>query len=205
MGVMILPLSPEEKDRLAEENIPLVYFIIKKFQNTGISEDELESIAFVGYAKALHEFDKSRNVKFSTFAFNCIRNEILFNLRKEKKHREKNTSMDTPLSVDKNGNTLSIASTISGENVGEKSVEEQVITEEAVQHLKEIIDSLSETEKYIITHRFGINGAPVKTQKNIADYIGMSQANVSKLEKNIIEKIRRLLGSRYKIKDLFNI
>lgn len=197
-----MPLTFEEKTELAEKNISLIYYIVKKFSNTGISYDELCSIAYVGYAKALDTFEYDRNVKFSTYAYNCIKNEILFFLRKEKKHRENNTSMNKPLSTDKNGNTLDVASTISNLDLGDPSVEESVVMDETVGFLLDIIDSLSETERYIIVHRFGLSGASIKTQKDIADHIEMSQANVSKLEKNIIEKIKRLMSSRHKIKNL---
>lgn len=198
---MLLSLTLDIKNKLAEENMALVYHVVKNFANTGVPHDELCSVAYVGYAKALDTYDTGREVKFSTYAYNCMKNEILFFLRKEKKHKDNNVSINKTLSTDKNGNSLQLGATISNEDFGDPSIEEKLILDETIEYLKGIIDSLSPTEQYIIIHRFGINGSDIKTQKQIADYIGMSQANVSKLEKTITDKIKRLLGTKHKIRN----
>lgn len=194
-----LLLTNEEKEKLAEENYSLVFYVVKMFQNSGVSYDELVSIAMVGYAKALNAFDKERNVKFSTYAINCIKNEILFFLRKEKVHQRNNISFNTILSTDKNGNDLSLEETISNLDVHEKSVEEDIYIGEDVELLYKALEHLTEKERYIVTYRYGLDRGIIKTQKEIAEIVGMSQANVSKMEKNVLEKIKRILREKYHV------
>lgn len=194
-------LTTEEKEIIAEENLSLVFYVVKMFQNSGVSYDELVSIAMVGYAKALNAFDTERNVKFSTYAINCIKNEILFFLRKEKNHVKNNVSMNFILSTDKNGNNLSLEETVSNIDQNEKSLEENVMLSSDIEILMASLEELTEKERYIITYRYGLDNGIVKTQREIADVIGMSQANVSKIEKNILEKIRKILKDKYQIVD----
>lgn len=196
-------LSFEEKEILAAKNIPLIHSIVKHFSNTGIEYTELLSAGYVGYAKALDSFVKGKNVKFSTYAYKCIRNEILYFLRKEKRHKDNDVSLFKPLSTDKNGNVMTVDSTISTEDIGKKSVEDQVTTNETIKVMLEIIDNnLSDIESFIIKNRYGLDNKKPKTQKEIADEIGMSQANISKLEKGINDKIKKIMSSKYKIKSL---
>lgn len=194
-------LTEEEKNTIAEENLLLVYYVVKMFQNSGVAYDELVSIAMVGYAKALNAYDTERETKFSTYSINCMRNEILFFLRKEKGHMQNNISMNTVLSMDKNGNNLSLEDTVSNKNSNEASLEHDVLVSDEIRFLRMGLEHLTEKEKYIITYRYGLDRGIVKTQKEIANHIGMSQANVSKMEKNILDKIRRILSEEYKIED----
>lgn len=196
-------LNYEEKDMLAAKNIPLIHSIVKKFANTGIEYSELLSTGYVGYAKALDTFKKGKNVKFSTYAYRCIKNEILYFLRREKRHKDNDVSLFKPISTDKNGNVMTVDSTISTIDIGERSVEDNVEMSETVKILLEIIDTnLNENEAYIIKNRYGLGNIKPKTQKEIADEINMSQANVSKLEKGINDKIKKIMSSKYKIKSL---
>lgn len=196
-------LENEEKDMLAAKNIPLIHSIVKKFANTGIEYSELLSTGYVGYAKALDTFQKGKNVKFSTYAYRCIKNEILYFLRREKRHKDNDVSLFKPISTDKNGNVMTVDSTISTIDIGERSVEDNVEMSETVKILLEIIDTnLNENEAYIIKNRYGLGNIKPKTQKEIADEINMSQANVSKLEKGINDKIKKIMSSKYKIKSL---
>lgn len=196
-------LTPEEKDLLAAKNIPLIHSIVKKFANTGIEYSELLSAGLVGYAKGLQTFMKGKNVKFSTYAYRCIKNEILYFLRREKRHKDNDISLYKPMSTDKNGNVMTVDSTISTEDMGARSVEEQIEVNETVKIMLEVIDTyLTPTEALIIKARYGVGGVKPKTQKEIADEIGMSQANVSKLEKGISDKIKKIMSSKYKIKSI---
>lgn len=196
-------LNCDEKDILAAKNIPLIHSIVKKFANTGIEYSELLSTGYVGYAKALDTFQKGKNVKFSTYAYRCIKNEILYFLRREKRHKDNDVSLFKPISTDKNGNVMTVDSTISNQDMGERSVEEDVEMSETVKILLEIIDTyLNKNEAYIIKNRYGLGNIKPKTQKEIADEINMSQANVSKLEKGINDKIKKIMSSKYKIKNL---
>lgn len=197
------PLTSNEKDILAAKNIPLVHSIVKKFANTGIDYSELLSAGYVGYAKALDTFTKGKNVKFSTYAYRCIQNEILYFLRREKRHRDNDISLSRPISTDKNGNVMTVDSIVSTEDAGHKSVEQEVELNETVKILLDIIDEyLSNTESFIIRNRYGLDNKKPRTQKEIADEIGMSQANVSKLEKGINDKIKKIMSSKYKIKSI---
>ncbi len=196
-------LTDEQKDILAAKNIPLIHSIVKKFSNTGIEYSELLSTGYVGYAKALDTYQKGKNVKFSTYAYRCIKNEILYFLRREKRHKDNDVSLFKPLSTDKNGNVMTVESTVSETSMGKRSLEEDIEMNETVKILLEIIDThLTKNEAYIIKNRYGLNGTKPKTQKEIADEIDMSQANVSKLEKGINDKIKKIMGSKYKIKNI---
>lgn len=186
-------LTPEEKEQLAEENSSLVFYVVKMFQGSGVSYDELVSVAMVGYAKALNTYDTKRNIKFSTYAINCIKNEVLFFLRKEKRHIKNSVSLSSVLSTDKNGNNLLLEETVSNYDLQDRSVEEKVITADDIEKLRKIVEELPEKERYIITYRFGLDGGIIKTQREIADDIGMSQANVSKIEKNTLDKIKQMM------------
>ena len=189
-------LTQEEKEKMAEENYKLIFYVIQKFQSIGISFDELESIGGMGYTKALNAFDTDKNVKFSTFAINCIKNEILFFLRKEKQHILNNVSLSKVLSVDKNGNNLSLEDILPENDGSHNSLEDEFMLGEDIRLLTECIEHLSPKEKLIITYRFGLGNQETKTQKEIAELIDMSQANVSKMEKTIIFKLRRLYGKK---------
>lgn len=191
-----MELNKLEKNKTAEENMLLVYYVVKMFQNSGIPHDELTSIAMVGYAKALNKFDTDRDVKFSTYAINCIKNEILFFLRKEKRHMKNNVSLNTILSLDKNGNDLQLEETISDGDSDAKSLEDMIIDEDNKAILGRALDLLTPKERYIIVYRYGLDRGIVKTQKEIADNIEMSQANVSKIQKNALEKIKGLLDEQ---------
>lgn len=194
-------LTEEEKNNLAEENYSLVFYVVKMFQNSGVPYDELVSIAIVGYAKALNAYNTDREAKFSTYAINCIRNEILFFLRKEKGHMKNSVSMNTILSMDKNGNDLSLEETVSNLDKDDSSLEEDVLLADDITILNLALEHLSPKEKYIITYRYGLDRGIIKTQKEIAIHIGMSQANVSKMEKNILDKVKKVLKEKYNMED----
>ena len=190
-------LTDQEKEDFVIANEALVHFVAKKFQNTRISHDELVDIANLGLVKALNGYRKNRGVKFSTYAHNCMYNEILFFLRKEKKHRENTVSMNNPVTTDKDGHVFEEESRISSILKGERTLEEDAEVHQAVDCLVEIISELNETEQFIIKSRYGLGGCQPKTQKEIAHEVNMSQANISKLEKNIITKISKLMTAKY--------
>lgn len=194
-------LTEAQKNAIAEENFSLVFYVVKMFQNSGVSYDELVSIAMVGYAKALNAYDTERNVKFSTYSINCIKNEILFFLRKERNHVRNSVSMSSVLSMDKNGNSLSLEETVSGMDKDERSVEDGIVLSGDIELLHLALTDLTDKEQYIITYRYGLDRGIIKTQREIADAIGMSQANVSKIEKNILDKIKKILKDKYNMSE----
>lgn len=172
----------------------LVYFVANKFLNTKIPVDELASVAMVGFTKALNHYDTERNVKLSTYAYNCMRNEILFFLRKENKHMVNNVSLNHVLSTDKDGGSFVVEDTISAEGIDEVDPEEQLIESDSNKALLEVVAKLDDKERFIIINRFGLFNHKVLTQKDIANQIGMSQANVSKIEKLILIKLQKELS-----------
>ncbi|MFJ8531395.1 sigma-70 family RNA polymerase sigma factor [Bacillus sp. NPDC094106] len=186
-------LTEMEKEIYSRENVRLVYYVVQKFASSQIDTDELSSAGMVGYAKALKAFDKNKDVKFSTFAVRCIINEILFFLRKEKKHTINNVSLNTVLSVDKNGNGFHLEDIVVESNSDEKTLEDQVIEDSHKRMIRQAIKKLSEDEQYIMTYRYGLDNGIEKTQKQIAEDINMSQANVSKIQKQCLLKIKRLI------------
>lgn len=194
-----LLLTTEEKEQIAAENFTLVYYVANSFRNTRIDLSELVSIGVVGYAKALNAYDTTREVKFSTFAINCIQNEILFFLRKEKKHMQNNISMNLILSTDKNGNSLNMEDIVSEETGDTRSLEEGAELNSDIHTMRMAIKDLSPKEQYIVTYRFGLDRGIIKTQSEIAEIINMSQANVSKIEKNILVKMESLLKNKYQM------
>lgn len=194
----LLKLEQWEKEICAEENMDLIHFVANKFRNTRLPYDDLYSVCMMGYTKALNAFDKNRGVKLSTFAVNCMQNEVKFYLRKEKKHTTNTVSSGTVLSRDKNGNDFQLEDILSEkekENI--LSVEETYELSEDKGIVVEAIASLTVQEQYIMNSRYGLNGFKVKTQKLIAEEIHMSQANVSKIQKNCIDKIKRFVESQY--------
>jgi len=182
-------LTKEITELFARANISLVYFVVNQYIGTRIPYDELVGLAMFGYAKAIDSYNPERNVKFTTYAVKCMTNEILFFLRKENRHKVV-TSFNTPLSTDGEGNSLLLGDLIDEDYVDEKSLEEKIIDKEREDYIRSKIKDLTEEEKYIIMHRYGIDGAKFKTQREIAKDIGMSQANVSKLERNILDKMK---------------
>lgn len=201
-------LSNDEAEILAKENMPLVQYVVKKFKNIPIEHDELVSVGLVGFTKAIKKFNpqkktkSGKNIKFSTFAYRCIENEIFYFIRTDKKAKEQTVSLNTTLSTDKNGNELELDSVLSTENNGDLSLEETVLNSEVIEIMKKVInENLTAKEKLIITHRFGI-GASIKTQNELAQMVNMSQANISKLEKNILDKIKKIMMTKYQIKNI---
>lgn len=186
-----LYLTPEEKDELAEKDEKLVQYMAKRFVNTGIDEDELIGIAYEGYVKALNMYKKNKKTKFSTYACKCMGNEILCFLRKEKKWSDNVVSINAPIGVDKNGNALDLEKVLKEET--SKALDEMVISKDIDALVIESLEVLNDTERIITMHRFGIGGVEEKTQKAIAQELGISQAYVSKLEKDCLIKIKKYM------------
>ncbi len=171
---------------LIERNLRLVVYIARKFENTGIGIEDLVSIGAIGLIKAVNTFDVHKNIKLATYASRCIENEILMYLRRNAKLKFE-VSFDEPLNVDWDGNELLLSDILGTEpdvvyTEIEGSVEKDL--------MKECIDRLCERERMIMEMRFGLNGQKEKTQKQVADYLGISQSYISRLEKRIIKQLR---------------
>lgn len=175
------------KSKLIEHNLRLVVYIAKKFENTGINIEDLISIGTIGLIKAVNTFDPLKNIKLATYASRCIENEILMYLRRNLKNRGE-VSLDEPLNVDWDGNELLLSDVLGTENdMIYKKIEGDV--EKSL--LWQAMHKLNMREKTIIKLRFGLNDGSEKTQKEVADILGISQSYISRLEKRILKRLQR--------------
>jgi len=185
-------LETEEREKakstLVERNLRLVVYIAKKFDNTGISVEDLISIGTIGLIKAINTFNAGKNIKLATYASRCIENEILMYLRKNNKVKLE-VSIDEPLNVDWDGNELLLSDILGTE---EDCVYRNMEEEANRQMLRSAMKHLSAREKVIIDLRFGLNSrdGKEKTQKEVADLLGISQSYISRLEKKIMRRLR---------------
>ncbi len=202
--VLPSPLSPEEekkwlhkmqsegaeakqaRDVLIEHNLRLVVYISKKFENTGVMVEDLISIGTIGLMKAINTFNPEKNIKLATYASRCIENEILMYLRRNQKIRTE-VSIDEPLNMDVDGNELLLSDILGTDgDVISKGLEDEIDR----QLLKEAIKILNGREKTIVQLRFGLYGdGTEKTQKEVADLMGISQSYISRLEKKIMKRL----------------
>lgn len=175
------------KGELTERNLRLVVYIAKKFENTGINVEDLISIGTIGLIKSINTFKPNKNIKLATYASRCIENEILMYLRKNSQRRME-ISIDEPLNVDWDGNELLLSDILGTDNdVICRNIEEEVDRE----LLKKALTKLTPREREIMEMRFGLNKVKSKTQKEVADLLGISQSYISRLEKRIINRLRR--------------
>jgi len=173
---------------LIEHNLRLVVYIAKKFENTGVGVEDLISIGTIGLIKAINTFKPDKNIKLATYASRCIENEILMYLRKNNSSKT-NISIDEPLNVDWDGNELLLSDILGTDNdITQRKIEDNVDKE----LLQIALKRLSEREQKIMNLRFGIGGSgEEKTQKQVADMLGISQSYISRLEKRIMARLKR--------------
>lgn len=172
---------------LIERNLRLVVYIARKFENTGISIEDLISIGTIGLIKAVNTFDPGKKIKLATYASRCIENEILMYLRRNSKIRAE-ISFDEPLNVDWDGNELLLSDILGTDN---DMIYHCIEDEVEKQLLKNAMSKLSNREKQIMELRFGLCGGGEKTQKDVADILGISQSYISRLEKRIIKRLKK--------------
>ena len=182
--------TEKEKDGravLIEHNLRLVVYIARKFDNTGIGVEDLISIGTIGLIKAINSFNPEKNIKLATYASRCIENEILMYLRKNSNMRSEG-SIDEPLNVDWDGNELLLSDILGTDNdVICKNIEDEVDKALLVDAMKK----LSVREQQIMRLRFGLGNGKEKTQKEVADMLGISQSYISRLEKRIIGRLKK--------------
>ena len=196
------PLSKKEEDDLVarlvngdesvrstliERNLRLVVYIARKFENTGVNVEDLISVGTIGLIKAVNTFDPDKKIKLATYASRCIENEILMYLRRNSKVKAE-ISFYEPLNIDWDGNELLLSDILGTEN----DVVYNLIEDEVDKQLLMVaMKKLSEREKEIVNLRFGLNGQGEKTQKEVADMLGISQSYISRLEKRIIKRLKK--------------
>jgi RNA polymerase sporulation-specific sigma factor len=198
------PLSPDEEAKniallgtledmgakkiLIEHNLRLVVYIARKFENTGINVEDLISIGTIGLIKAINTFNVEKKIKLATYASRCIENEILMYLRRNTKTKTE-VSIDEPLNVDWEGNELLLSDILGSDaDLVYRDIEEEIDRE----LLSVALAKLSDRERQIIRLRFGLDGEGTeKTQKEVADMLGISQSYISRLEKKIISRLKK--------------
>ncbi|MDP4144662.1 MAG: RNA polymerase sporulation sigma factor SigE [Bacillota bacterium] len=196
------PLSKDEEDNLVskiiagdetvrsiliERNLRLVVYIARKFENTGVGIEDLISVGTIGLIKAVNTFDPEKNIKLATYASRCIENEILMYLRRNSKVKAE-ISFYEPLNIDWDGNELLLSDILGTEG---DSVYNLIEDEVDKQLLIIAMKRLSKREKKIVELRYGLNGIGEKTQKEVADMLGISQSYISRLEKRIIKRLKK--------------
>ena len=184
----------QAKNILIERNLRLVVYIARKFENTGINIEDLISIGTIGLIKAINTFKPEKKIKLATYASRCIENEILMYLRRNNKTRTE-ISIDEPLNVDWEGNELLLSDILGTDaDIIYKDIEDEV--DKTL--LRKALTKLTDREQKIISLRFGINGnGDEKTQKEVADMLGISQSYISRLEKKIISRLKREINKFY--------
>lgn len=179
----------EEKVRqdLIEHNLRLVVYVARKFDNTGVELDDLISVGTIGLIKAINTFNADKNIKLATYASRCIENEILMYLRRTVKLKSE-VSFDEPLNTDWEGNELVLSDVMGTDSDAVyKKIENGVETE----LLSRALEKLGEREREIMRLRYGLNGEEEKTQREVADMLGISQSYISRLEKKIIARLKK--------------
>ena len=179
----------QAKQRLIEHNLRLVVFIARRFENTGINLEDLISIGTIGLIKGINTYRRDRNIKLATYASRCIENEILMYIRKTANQKAE-ISLDEPINMDCDGNELVLSDILgTDDNVVTGRLEEAV----DLQLLRQALSRLPPREQEIIHMRYGLAGYQERTQKEVAEFLGISQSYISRLEKKIMQKLRKEL------------
>jgi len=177
------------RDKLIEHNLRLVVFLAKKYENTGVDLEDLVSIGTIGLMKGVKTFSSDKNIKLATYASRCIDNEILMFLRKNKKVKGE-VSFEESLSFDADGNELHLEDVLgTDKDIVTKPLEDDLNK----RLMMEEIDKLSERDREIIIMRYGLFNHPEKTQKEVADILGISQSYISRIEKKVIRRLRNIV------------
>lgn len=180
-------LRENARGKLIEHNLRLVAYISRRFENTGVGIEDLISIGTIGLIKAVETYQPTKNIRLATYSSRCIENEILMYLRKNA-NRRCEVSLDEPLNTDWDGNELLLSDVLGTESDSiEKPIEEDV--ERSL--LLDAVNRLCDRERVIVTLRFGLDGKTERTQKEVADLLGISQSYISRLEKRIVSRLKR--------------
>lgn len=179
--------DPEAKSRLIERNLRLVVYIARRFENTGVNIEDLISIGTIGLIKAIGTYRREKNIKLATYASRCIENEILMHIRKIANQKTE-VSLDEPINTDWDGNELLLSDVLGTDS-------DMILRplEDEVDHqlLREALERLPQRDRNIMVLRYGLQGRKEKTQKEVAELMGISQSYISRLEKRIMTRLRR--------------
>lgn len=178
------------KSLLIEHNLRLAAHIAKKFESTGIDKDDLISIGTIGLIKAVNTFDTDKNIRIATYAARCIENEILMYIRSTKNSRTEYFLGDT-IGKDKEGNEMTLEETLGTDG---NEILEHIENDDDIRILGEIFHVLTPKEKYVIINRYGLLGKEEKTQREIAQTMGISRSYISRIEKKAVSKLRKAMA-----------
>ncbi|MBR4270950.1 MAG: RNA polymerase sporulation sigma factor SigK [Clostridia bacterium] len=181
----------EAKAELIEKNLRLVVYIAKKFENTGVELEDLISVGSIGLIKAVNTFNNTKQIKLATYASRCIENEILMHLRKTSKQKNE-TSLDSPLSLDADGNELLLSDVI---GIDAEEIFKNIEAEADKGLIYKALEKLNKREQQIVSMRFGLNGIQEQTQKQVADNLKISQSYISRIEKKILNKMKKEISN----------
>ena len=177
----------DAKSRLIERNLRLVVYIARRFESTGVGLEDLISIGTIGLIKAIDTYRRDKNIKLATYASRCIENEILMHIRKIARQKTE-ISLDEPINTDWDGNELLLSDILgTGEDEISRPLEDAV----DLQCLRKALGALSQRDHRIVTMRYGLKGQKERTQKEVADLLGISQSYISRLEKRIMARLKR--------------
>lgn len=179
--------SERAKQLLIERNLRLVVFIARRFENTGVNIEDLISIGTIGLIKAINTYRRDKNIKLATYASRCIENEILMHIRKIANQKNE-VSLDEPINMDYDGNELLLSDILgTDEDVILRPMEDDV----DLCLLRQAVRELPEREREIVTMRYGLDGRKELTQKEVAEKMGISQSYISRLEKRIMQRLKK--------------
>ena len=172
---------------MIEHNLRLVVYIARRFENTGVNLEDLISIGTIGLIKAIGTYRRDKNIKLATYASRCIENEILMHIRKISGQKAE-VSLDEPINMDYDGNELLLSDILgTDEDIILRPMEDDV----DIQLLRQALRELPERERELVQMRFGLDGFKELTQKEVAQKLGISQSYISRLEKRIMERLRK--------------
>lgn len=191
--------TEEEAERIAEENVNLIHEVANKFRTTShLSYEEIAGAGSYGYAKAIKTFDKNKNIQFSTYAYTCIRNEIITFLKKESKFQG-DLSLSREIYDIKDEGSLSFEDFVSNDIIDGMDVELKILLAEDISVLIDAINMLHPRERFLIENRYGVGGRKEKTQQEIGEMLNRTQAGISKMEKQIMKKLFLLLKDKLEL------
>lgn len=184
----------DARNKLIEHNLRLVAHIVKKYENTIDDKEDLLSIGSIGLIKGIDTYNDKRGTKLATYAARCIENEILMQLRSNKKLRNE-TSLQEPIGYDKEGNKITLLDILQDDDI---SIEEKLLLSSSIEKVSDVINDLTDRELEIISRRFGLNNREPETQREIANSLKISRSYVSRIEKRALMKLYRLLSANNK-------
>lgn len=196
-----MKFTRREAEEVARDNYNLIHEVAKSFNKNILPYSDLLSAGHLGFAKSINTFDKSRGFEFSTYAMNCIRNEIISAISKERKHLEGDISMSAPISNTKEFESLELEGVTSNNVIEDMDVEISLLLKEDIEILLKGVSKLHARERFVIENRYGFNGRTPKSQKEIGDILNRTQPAISMIEKQAVKKLSIILKGELELEN----